>query len=174
MSVLNDEVSKKVMDILKEEGVDFVVNLPEDSTANLTDKISVDNYFTYVRVTNEDQGIAFAAGASLAGKKPVFITGIGLLVGAWALSMMRIVYNTPLVLLIAYRGTVGDRSASYVPAPYLDLFGQVAEPLLQALKIPYLEVGKVADLKRTISDAVFTSVEQQTPVGVLLSGEVLW
>ncbi len=171
---MNDEVSKKIMDIFKEEGVDFVVNLPEDSTANLTDKIRSDNYFTFVTVTNEDQGIAFTAGASLTGKKPVFITGIGLLVGAWALSMMRIVYNTPLVLLIAYRGTIGDRSASYVPAPYLDLFGQVAEPLLQALKIPYLQVGKIGDLKRSISDSIFTSVEQQTPVAILLSGEVLW
>lgn len=155
-------------------GADFVVTLREDPTVGLVDKISKDKYFTYLEVVNESHGVSITAGAALAGRKSVFITGTaGMLVAAWPLSMLNLIHRVPMVLIVSYRGDVGDLSG--IPGEYLYAFGTVAEDYLKALSlVPYRIVGEKSKLRSTIIGAFNTAIEHKMPIVILLTDEVLW
>ncbi len=163
-----------IIKTLKEVGADFVVTLREDPTVGLVDKISKDKYFTYLEVVNESHGVSITAGAGLAGRKAVFVTGIaGMLVAGWSLAMMNLIHRAPMVLLVSYRGDVGDLSG--IPGEFLYVFGMVAEPYLRALSlVPYRIVGDKKKLKSSIEGAFNTAIEHKMPVVLLLTDEVLW
>jgi len=76
------------------------------------------------------------------------------------------------LVLASYRGDIGDHSG--IPGSQLLLFKQIAEPLLKTLQLPYRVVDKKDDLQRTIRDANFAAHDYNSPVVVLLTGEVLW
>jgi len=170
---MDKETIQLVIETLKEEKIDLVVTLPEEPTAPLTDAIRKDPYFTTITVTAEGHGIAMCSGASLGGRRCVFVTGIaGLMVGSWALGQMAILYGIPLLILASYRGDISDRSG--ISGAQLFMFAQVAEPLLNALRVPFRVVNKKAEFKQTLKDAEAACQDFGTPLVLLLSGEVLW
>jgi phosphonopyruvate decarboxylase len=161
-----------IISALKKEGADVVVTLPEDPSANLTLRISKDPYFRYIRVTNEGHGIGITSGAALTGKKAVFVTGIaGLLAATYQLAHLGLLSRIPFVLLISYRGDIGDSS---VPGTMLYLFYSVGEPLLRMLQIPYKVIGEPEKLKKSIHNAFVTATRNKTPVALLLTEDALW
>ena len=171
---MHEDSGQLIIETFKEEGIDMVVTLPEEPTSSLTEAIRKDSSFTSLTVAAEGNGIALCAGAALGGRKVVFVTGIaGLMVGTWALAQSTpISYGIPFLILASYRGDMGDHSG--IPGSQLLLFKQVAEPLLNALQVPYRVVGKKSDLQRTLRDANFAAHDYHSPVVVLLTGEVLW
>jgi sulfopyruvate decarboxylase TPP-binding subunit len=171
---MDQDTIELVIETLKEEEIDLVVTLPEEPTYPLTEAVRGDPYFSTITVAGEGHGIALCAGASLGGRKCVFVTGIaGLLVGSWALAQMSgAFYSIPLLIIASYRGDIGDRSG--IPGATLFLFNQVGEPLLNALRIPYRVIGQKSALKRAIQDAHLSCREYGTPIVLLLTGEVLW
>ena len=63
----------------------------------------------FLSLSNEGIGAAICAGAYLGGKTPAMIIATsGLLVAAWPLASLHNLFGIPLVLLIPYRGDVGD------------------------------------------------------------------
>ncbi len=171
---MDNESGRLIIETFKEEGIDMVVTLPEEPTSSLTEAIRKDPTFTSLTVAAEGNGIALCAGAALGGRKVVFVTGIaGLMVGTWALAQSTpIGYGIPFLVLASYRGDMGDHSG--IPGSQLFLFKQIAEPLLNALRLPYRVVNKKDDLQRAIRDANFAAHDYNSPVVVLLTGEVLW
>jgi sulfopyruvate decarboxylase subunit alpha len=170
---MDQETIATIIGTLKAEAIDLVVTLPEEPTSPLTEEIRRDSYFTSVTVAGEGHGISLCAGASLGGRKCVFVTGIaGLLVGTWALAQMGVLYGIPVLILASYRGDISDRSG--VSGAQLFMFQQVGEPLLKALRIPYRVIEKKSDLQRQIRDAHSACREYGTPVVLLLTGDVLW
>lgn len=178
MSSLRDITKPKVEDLVirtfKEVGADFIVTLREDTSVGLVDKISRDKYFTYLEVVNEGHGVSITAGAALAGRKSVFITGTaGMLVSAWSLANMNLIYRVPMVLIISYRGDIGDLSG--IPGEFLYVFGTVAESYVRALNlVPYRIVSEMSKLRNAILGAFNTAIEHKMPVVLLLTDEVLW
>ncbi len=162
-----------IINTLKKEGIDLVVTLPEEPTSPLTEEIRRDPYFTSVTVAGEGHGISLCAGASLSGRRCVFVTGIaGLLVGAWSLAQMGVLYGIPVLILASYRGDIADRSG--ISGAQLFMFQQIGEPLLNALRIPYKVVDKKSDLERRIVDGHSACQGFGTPLVLLLTGDVLW
>jgi len=162
-----------IIEALKEERIDLFVTLPEEPTVSLTRAVQSDPYFTCITVASEDSGISLCAGASIGGRRCVFVTGVaGLLKGALALTHMGTQYGVPLLILASYRGDFGDRSG--ISGSKLQVFRQVGEPFLQALRVPYQVVGERAKLKRAVRDAHFSCRSSDTAAVLLLTGEVLW
>jgi sulfopyruvate decarboxylase subunit alpha len=168
------EVEEVIIQTFKDIGIDFVVTLPEDPTVGLVHKISKDKYFTYVEVVNEGHGVAITAGAALAGRRAVFVTGTaGLLVSTWALANINLIYRVPMVLLVSYRGDIGDQSG--IPGEFLYVFGTVAESLVRALSlVPYRIVADKQKLRSSIIGAFNTAIEHKMPILLLLTDGVLW
>ena len=76
-------------------------------------------------------------------------------------------WGMPLLLLIPYRGDIGD--AFWLMGPYKD----TTEPLLKVLNAPYSVVSKTEDVAAAIVGAQGSTISWQRPVAVLLTGETI-
>lgn len=168
---MDREATRIAVDTLKELGVDLVVTLPEEPSHSVPDATRRDPFFTTVTAAGEGNGIALCAGAALGGRDCIFITGIaGLLVATWALAQFGMVYGAPILIMASYRGDLGDHSG--IPGSQLLLFRQVAEPLLGALRVPYRVVDRKSALRHSIQQAHFASKDYESPIVLLLTGEL--
>lgn len=157
-----------VLEGLKTAGVDFVSLLPDSDFSQLQRIASEDDAFEYVPVSTESIGVGVCTGAWLAGKRPaLLIPTSGLLVASWPLTSINMAWGVPLLLLIPYRGDIGD--AFWMMGPYKD----TTEPLLDVLHIPHTVVSKIEDLSGAIVDAFGSTISWQRPVAVLLTGETI-
>src|ERR1041385_7972630 len=115
---------------LKQAGVDFVFLLPDSDFSELQREVVGDPRFCYVALSNEAIGVGVCAGAWLSGRRPALLVPTsGLLVAAWPLTSLCMAWSLPLLLLIPYRGDIGD--AFWLMGPYKD----TTEPLLGVLHI---------------------------------------
>jgi sulfopyruvate decarboxylase subunit alpha len=157
-----------VVDGLKTAGVDFISLMPDSDFSVLQERVASDRHFTYVPVSNEAIGVGVCAGAWLSGKRPALLVPTsGLLVAAWPLTSLCMAWSLPLLLLIPYRGDIGD--AFWLMGPYKD----TTEPLLKVLNAPYSVIAKTAEVSKAIVDAQGSTISWQRPVAVLLTGETI-
>jgi sulfopyruvate decarboxylase subunit alpha len=91
----------------------------------------------------------------------------GLLVAAWPLTSICMAWGLPLLLLIPYRGDIGD--AFWLMGPYKD----TTEPLLKVLNAPYCVISRHEEISKAIIDAQGSTISWQRPVAVLLTGETI-
>src|SRR5439155_4253805 len=153
---------------LKQAGVDFISLLPDSDFSELQARVVADESFSYLAVSNEAIGVGVSAGAWLSGKKPALLVPTsGLLVAAWPLTSLCMAWDLPLLLLIPYRGDIGD--AFWLMGPYKD----TTEPLLKVLNTPYSVISKNEEISKAIVDAQGSTISWQRPVAVLLTGETI-
>src|SRR5687767_12724845 len=154
---------------LEEAGIDFVSGLPDGWQRNLHERVEKAESIRYVPVCNEGVGFSVCAGAWLGGKKPALIMeNSGLRVAAEYIARISLGTGVPVTLLLSYRGDVGETEHWGIP------HGIVVEPLLQALRIPYLVVRARGELRRAITRAARISEAQLHPAAVLVSGDNVW
>ena len=157
-----------VIDGLKRAGVNFVSLMPDSDFSVLQERVVNDRDFTYVPVSNEAIGVGVCVGAWLSGKRPALLVPTsGLLVAAWPLTSLCMAWSLPLLLLIPYRGDIGD--AFWLMGPYKD----TTEPLLKVLNAPYIVISKIEEISSAIVDAQGSTISWQRPVAVLLTGETI-
>src|SRR5918999_5516996 len=157
-----------VIDGLKKSGVNFISLMPDSDFSDLQARVSDDNHFTYVPVSNEAIGVGVCAGAYLSGKRPALLVPTsGLLVAAWPLTSICMAWGLPLLMLIPYRGDIGD--AFWLMGPYKD----TTEPLLKVLNAPYSVISRPEAISKAIVDAQGSTISWQRPVAVLLTGETI-
>jgi len=165
---LQPRAVEEVLQGLKKAGVDFVSLLPDSDFSELQERVGNDLDFTCVPVSNEAIGVGACAGAWLSGKKPALLVPTsGLLVATWPLTSLCMAWGLPLLLLIPYRGDIGD--AFWLMGPYKD----TTEPLLRVLHIPFVTVAKTEEISKAIIDAQGSTISWQRPVAVLLTGETI-
>jgi sulfopyruvate decarboxylase subunit alpha len=153
---------------LKQSGVDFISLLPDSDFSELQKKVTGDSSFSYCAVSNEAIGVGVCVGAWLSGKRPALLVPTsGLLVAAWPLTSLCMAWSLPLLLLIPYRGDIGD--AFWLMGPYKD----TTEPLLKVLNAPYSVISKNEEISSAIVDAQGSTISWQRPVAVLLTGETI-
>jgi sulfopyruvate decarboxylase subunit alpha len=153
---------------LREAGVDFISLLPDSDFSELQARVAGDNHFTYVPVSNEAIGVGVCAGAYLSGRRPALLVPTsGLLVAAWPLTSLCMAWGLPLLMLIPYRGDIGD--AFWLMGPYKD----TTEPLLKVLNAPYSLISRQEEISKAIIDAEGSTISWQRPVAVLLTGETI-
>jgi sulfopyruvate decarboxylase subunit alpha len=154
---------------LKEAGINFVSGLPDGWQRNLHEAIEADPAFRYVPVCNEGVGFSVCAGAWLGGKKTALIMeNSGLRVAAEYIARISLGTGVPVVLLLSYRGDLGETEHWGIP------HGIVAEPLLDALRVPYHVVQRREELRAAIKRAYRISEAQLHPAAVLISGSCIW
>ncbi|HWO40901.1 MAG TPA: hypothetical protein VNO43_03760 [Candidatus Eisenbacteria bacterium] len=162
------EASEAIVRGLKSAGVDLVAILPDHGFDRVQKRIADDPAFTFVPVSNEGIGVGVCAGAFFGGKSPaLMIPTSGLLVATWPLASLHNLWNLPLLLLIPYRGDVGDAQ------PVMRTYNFTTEPILRDLQIPYVIVNQVSKIEGAIQDAVSSSFAWQNAICILFTGETL-
>jgi sulfopyruvate decarboxylase subunit alpha len=166
---MRESAALEALAALKEAGIDFVSGLPDGWQRNLHELIEADPDIRYVPVCNEGVGFSVCAGAWLGGRKSALVMeNSGLRVASEYIARISLGTGVPVVLLLSYRGDVGETEHWGIP------HGIVVEPLLNALRIPYVVVRHQQDLRRSIKRAFRISEAQLHPAAVLISGDNVW
>jgi sulfopyruvate decarboxylase subunit alpha len=164
-----DEAAREALAGLKEAGIDVVSGLPDGWQRNLHELVEADPDIRYVPVCNEGVGFSVCAGAWLGGRKAALIMeNSGLRVASEYIARISLGTGVPVTLLLSYRGDVGETEHWGIP------HGIVVEPLLRALRIPYLVVRARGELRRAITRAARIGEAQLHPAAVLVSGDNVW
>src|SRR2546429_5122547 len=126
------EDSKTISAGLKACGVRLLSALPETWLVHLIQIAEGDPEMTLVRLAKEEEGVGLSAGAHFAGvKSAMLMQNHGYLASINGIVSFAHLYKIPLLMLITYRGSFGERD------PWQTQGGNVTEPLLRAMNIPY-------------------------------------
>src|SRR5580765_6960389 len=129
VSVANSQL---IYDALKACDVQIVSALPETWLVHLINMADEDPEMTLVRIAREEEAVGISAGAHLAGvRSALLMQNHGFLAAINPIVSLAFLYKIPLLMLISYRGHLGERD------PWQTEGGRWTEPVLQALDIPY-------------------------------------
>jgi sulfopyruvate decarboxylase subunit alpha len=165
---VRDEPTRLVVEALKEGGVDFVASLPDTWLGEIANQVAADPAFQFVPVTNEGEGLAICAGAWLTGRRSALIMeNSGLLLAGHQLETICTKYEIPVLLLVSFRGHVGDG------VWWLEPLGERVEQFLATMDVRYTVVSRVEEVKAAVRDALVTAEMAKYPVAVLFRREAL-
>jgi sulfopyruvate decarboxylase subunit alpha len=161
--------SKLVFDGLKECNIRLVSALPETWLVHLIRLSEDDPEMTLVRLAKEEEAVGISAGAHFAGvKSAMLMQNHGFLASINGIVSFAHLYKIPLLMLISYRGSFGERD------PWQTQGGNVTEPLLKALGIPYIFLDGVETVKKRIRHAQTLAESSLQPVALLLTRDLMW
>ena len=140
------ENSKMVYDGIKAAGIRFVSALPETWLVYLLQLAEDDPEMCLVEVAKEEEAIGIAAGAYFAGRpNALLMQNHGFFGAINGLVSLALLYRIPLLMLIAYRGHIGEPYPWHTQVLYCaaDLFSLTHLFLLQTgvLVFPGSEPG---------------------------------
>jgi sulfopyruvate decarboxylase TPP-binding subunit len=162
-----EDAARLLYDSLKGNSVNFAVFLP-DTVLHVVNKLLLaDPDIRTVVCSREDEGIAIAMGAYWAGKKPVVLmegSGYGL---SGLILARGIVQRSPLLIISSHNSVLGERF-NYHAATRL-----VAQPTLDALRIPYHVLRDTQEIPMVVSEILQTISGQRTPAAILVPRHIL-
>lgn len=161
--------SRLIFDALKACDVKILSALPETWLVHLMRMADDDPDTILVRLAKEEEGIGISAGAHLAGvNSALLMQNHGFLASINAIVSLALLYKIPLLMLISYRGHMGEKD------PWQTQGGLATEPILRALNIPIWHLTSPSDIQRRIKDAQTLAHASLHPVAVLMSRELMW
>ncbi len=153
---------------LQRAGVSVVCYLPDSLLRPLYPALDADPAFRTIRVTNEGEGAAICGGVFLSGKRAALVMeNSGLRAAAEPLARMGLGSGIPVVMLMSYRGELGETNWWAIP------HGITMQPMLDALRIPSRIVRDEAEIERAITDAYDWSYAAHYHSAVVLGGSVV-
>jgi sulfopyruvate decarboxylase subunit alpha len=166
VSIANSTV---VYDALKAVEVRLISVLPETWLVPTVRLANEDPEMTVVPVAKEEEAVGIAAGAHFAGtKSALLMQNHGLLSSVNGIVSLAMLYKIPLLMLISYRGGLGERD------PWQTMGGSKTIPVLQALGIPYDELSDPASVAKQVRDAQSLAESSLAPVALLLTRSLMW
>lgn len=154
---------------LKKCGINLVSAMPETWLVPLIRMIEDDREMTLLRLAREEEGVGISAGAHLAGvRSAILLQNHGFLASINGLVSLALLYKIPLLLLVSYRGSFGDKD------PWQAQGGIVTEPLLRSLNIPYEVVNEAGQVDRSIKDAITWIESSLHPMALLFTRKLMW
>lgn len=161
--------SRLIYEALKACDVKIISALPETWLVHLIRMADEDPEMTLVRIAKEEEAIGISAGAHLAGvNSALLMQNHGFLAAINPIVSLALLYKIPLVMLISYRGHMGEKD------PWQTQGGLATEPILRALNIPIWHLNGTADIYQRLKDAQTLAHASLHPVAVLLSRELMW
>lgn len=151
---------------MREQGYDFFSGVPCSLISGVIAQLEADPEVPYYAETREDAAVGLACGAMMAGKQPVVLmqnSGLGVCINA--LTSMTMMYKTPCLLLITWRGYQGNDAPEHI------IMGEVCGKLLDTIGVPYRapEPGTLLDDLQWASDHQKTTM---MPAALLLRAGV--
>lgn len=162
------EVATEIVDSLKEVDIDFVATLTEANLHELVMRLGEDPAIHHVPVTREEEGIGICAGAYLGGKKPAMVMmNAGFLLTVNALATVCLHPGIPVLMLIGHNGGAGEENPGH------GTVGMLTEPVLQALRVVYENVGRFEDIRPAIRDHQKLARSSRRPTAIVLNKQAL-
>jgi sulfopyruvate decarboxylase subunit alpha len=161
--------SRLIYDALKECDIRLLSALPETWLVHLIRMADDDPEMILVRLAKEEEGVGVSAGAHFAGvKSAMLMQNHGFLASVNGIVSFAHLYKIPLLMLISYRGSFGERD------PWQTQGGNATEPVLRALGIPYTFLDSVDAANKRIQQAQTLAESSLQPVALLLTRDLMW
>jgi sulfopyruvate decarboxylase subunit alpha len=161
--------SKLIYEALKKCEIRLLSALPETWLVHLVRMADDDPEMILVRLAKEEEGVGISAGAHFAGvKSAMLMQNHGFLASVNGIVSFAHLYKIPLLMVISYRGSFGERD------PWQTQGGNVTEPVLRALGIPYSLLDSVDAAKKRIQQAQTLAESSLQPVALLLTRDLMW
>jgi len=152
--------SDRFVQALQDISFDFFTGVPDSILAGVIEVLTERRLYT--PAVREDEALAMAAGAYMAGKVPaVLMQNSGLGTSLNTLISLNLIYQQPCLLVISWRGYEGKDAPEHL------VMGQTMTRLLDTMRVPYRtfsEATAVDDFKWTAA----TFMKQRIPVALLL------
>jgi sulfopyruvate decarboxylase subunit alpha len=162
------EGARRMVRALEDAGVTIVATVPDTWIGWLADEMRRSRTLRVTDVASEEEAIAIACGAELAGgRAAVAIQNAGLLNCGAVLASLVQLYRIPCFLLVSYRGDERDPVYYHVPK------GRMTEPTLQAWGVRYARAGGPATIAEQIARGFAWIREANAPFVLLFSAEDL-
>jgi len=153
--------------LLETQGFDFFAGVPCSMIEGLIASLETHPRLPYVPAVREDVAVGLAAGAWLAGRRPmVLMQNSGLGTSMNALVSLALMYRLPVLLLVTWRGHGGKDAPEHL------LMGEISPSLLEMMRIPH----RVLSAKTVADDVAWGRAEAERlsqPVALLLPPNVL-
>ena len=153
--------------LLEAECYDFFTGVPCSMISSLIATLEAHPRLPYVPAVREDVAVGLAAGAWLAGRRPmVLMQNSGLGTSLNALVSLSLMYRLPALLLVTWRGHGGTDAPEHL------LMGEISPSLLEMIRIPH----RVLSAKTLADDIAWGRIESERlsqPVALLLPPGVL-
>jgi phosphonopyruvate decarboxylase len=152
---------------LEAQGYDFFTGVPCSMISSLIASLETHPRLPYVPAVREDVAVGLAAGAWLAGRRPmVLMQNSGLGTSLNALVSLSLMYRLPALLLVTWRGHGGKDAPEHL------LMGEISPSLFEMIRIPH----RVLSAKTLADDVAWGRAESERlsqPVALLLPPGVL-
>src|SRR6516165_9580701 len=163
------ENSRLIYESLKACDIRLMSALPETWLVHLIRMADEDPKTILVRLAKEEEGVGLSAGAHFAGiKSAMLMQNHGFLGSINGIVSFAHLYKIPLLMLISYRGSFGERD------PWQTQGGNVTEALLRAMAIPYSFLDRIENVERRIRQAQTLAESSLQPVALLLARDLMW
>ena len=159
--------TKDFCTVLKGKGFDFFTGVPCSIFKGVINHLLAEPDMPYITATREEEALGIATGAYLAGKKPVVLmqnSGLGGSIGT--LASLNLLYETPILLLISWRGYQGK------DAPEHRVMGESTLELLESIGVPTLILSKEGT-EKIILDAIKIMEEKNIPTAIIVREGVI-
>ena len=153
--------------LFKAHRIDMVSFVPDGGHKRLIELCQRDSDMRTVTLTTEEEGVAFASGAFLGGKRAVLLmqsSGVGNCINMLSLPRM---CNMPFLTLVTMRGEWGEFNPWQVP------MGQSTSTVLEASGVIVYRADSVEEVYPTVEAAIMIAFQSQRRVAVLLSQKLI-
>lgn len=165
---MKNQLAKRIVEGLKDAGIDFVTYLPETRLSQIVPLIRDDPDIELIAASSEQEAVTIAAGATLGGKQAaVYMENTGIYVSSYSLLAVGKQLGVPLLLIVGYLGGIADQRNSFLYAT----IGNHTVPVLQGLGIKHLLLEDGDRLEIKIKDAVRGMNALRAPMALLFAGE---
>ena len=165
---MTDELAKRLVQSLKDAGINFVTYLPETRLSQIIPLLRDDPDLELIAVSSEQEAVTIAAGATLGGKQAaVYMENTGIYVSSYSLLTVGKQLGVPVLLIVGYLGGVPDQRNSFLYAT----IGKHTIPVLQGMGIDYMLLEDGVNLEVKIQDAVRGANALRAPFALLFAGE---
>ncbi|NAT11241.1 sulfopyruvate decarboxylase subunit alpha [ANME-1 cluster archaeon AG-394-G06] len=159
------EIEEKIIEIMKDNGIDVVATLPCDKAKTLF--YLIPQHFHDVALNKEEDGIGICAGAYLAGGKPAICmqsSGLGNSINA--LMSLTQTYELPLPIITSWRGVYREKIPAQIP------FNKNLPKMLKAFDIPYTIIDD--NSKINLMDNIIRDAYENSRTHVALISPKTW
>jgi sulfopyruvate decarboxylase subunit alpha len=158
----------KIVAGLESAGVTLAASVPDTWIGKLMAAVRKSGHIRAVDVAREEEAVAVACGANLAGGRgAVLIQNAGLLNCGGILAGLVELYALPCFFIVSLRGDYRDPVYYHAPK------GRMTEATLQAWRLPYALADHRADVAAQVRRGVEFAAESRGPFVLLISGEDL-
>jgi sulfopyruvate decarboxylase TPP-binding subunit len=165
---MEPKLAKRIVNSLREAGIDFVTYLPETRLSQILPLMRDDSSFQLAPVASEAEAVTIAAGAVLGGKQAAcYIESTGVYVSCYSLLVIGKQLGVPLLLLVGFLGGFADQRNSFL----YSTIGAHAVPVLDALAIPHVVIESGDGLETKIKNAVRSMNALRSPAALVFAGD---